>query len=185
MDTLATVGELENHLQRDVDQGYAEQALALASGAARAYCGWDLARETATLRVDGNGTSILSLPTLNLIDVHEIRINGVAVDMQYVHWSPRGQIFWWRGDPPTSTRWRGGWPEFGVIEADVDHGYDPIPDLIKLVVLDLAACRQSNPEGLASATVGQVSKSWSTGGGSSEYGLSELHAVLLDRYRIF
>jgi hypothetical protein len=44
----------------------------------------------------------------------------------------------------------------------------------------------SNPEGLQSATVGQVTKTWgssSTTGGSTS-GMSTLHSALLDRYSI-
>lgn len=177
MDPLATVGELENHLQREVDQGQGEQAVTLASGAVRAYCGWDLARESTTLYADGTGSSLLSLPTLYLIDVTALRIDGETVDPAGIDmptWSRKGQLFRWIG-----------FPRHAVVEADVVHGYNPIPDLVKLVVLDVAACNLNNPQQLASVTVGQVSKTWPTGAGYAEYGLSSLHAALLDRYRLF
>jgi len=181
MPPLATVGELETHLQRTFDdQGQAEQALVLASGAVRAFCGWELARENTTFQVDGQGSNILTLPTLELIDVTDIRIDGVsqALDLPVTDY---GRITWWRKGQLFR---HAGWPARAVIEVDCLHGYDPIPDLIKLVTLDLAAVNLSNPEGLVSATVGQVSKTWASGSSGSRT-MSALHERLLDRYTLF
>lgn len=172
---LATVGELERHLQRVFDdQGRAEQALVLASGAVRAYCGWDLHLETTTFQVDGDGSQVLSLPTLHLIALDELRINGEVIgvtDARYPLWSRKGQLFR-----------AAGWAANLSVEADVMHGYDPIPDLIKLVVLDLAGRQLSNPEGYSQKTVGVVSVTYA--GSANESGLSALHSRLLDRYAL-
>lgn len=178
MDPLANVGELETHLQRDLDdQAGANFALSLASGAVRAYCGWDLAREETTFHVDGSGTQVLTLPTLHLLDVTEIRASGNVLDVtgtdDLIKWSRKGQIYR-----------AGGWHWSANLEVDVIHGYDPIPDLLKLVTLDLAAKNLNNPEGLISATVGQVSKTWATSGGNAGGSMSTLHERLLDRYSL-
>lgn len=181
MAALATVGELETHLQRTFDdQGQAEQVLALASGAVRAYCGWELARETTTFQVDGQGGTVLTLPTLELIDVTAIRIDGEpqtlglpVTDYGRITWWKKGQLFR-----------HAGWPVNAVIEVDGVHGYDPVPDLVKLVTLDIAAVNLSNPEGLVSATVGQVSKQWAQPSSGSRT-MSALHERLLDRYTLF
>lgn len=174
MDPLATQSELETHLQRDVEEAGAELALALASGAVRAFCGWDLARETATLQADGDGSPILSLPTLHLVDVTAVTVDDVEVDLNLLDrdrivWSKKGQLY--RAS---------GWPRFCVVSADVVHGYDPVPDLVKLVTLDLAARRLSNPEALVSATVSSVTKTWASSGSGPT--LSSLHERLLERF---
>lgn len=174
MASLATVGELENHLQRPVDvPAQGQQALDLASGAVRAYCGWNLARETTTLQVDGDGSQVLSLPTLHLLAITDIRVNGETLNAaDYPRYSLKGQLYR-----------AGGWTCYAVIEVDCIHGYDPVPDLLKLVVLDMAARQYSNPQQLVSATTGQVSRTWSTGNGAAP--MSALHERLLDRYRLF
>lgn len=173
MDPLATAGELDVHLQRTVDPDQAGQAVQLASGAVRAYCKWDLTRQTTTLQAAGTGTVVLTLPTLELIDVTAVRIGGVALDLDpaLLSWTRRGQLL-----RPA------GWPRLGNVEVDCTHGYDPVPDLIKLVVLELAAKGLNNPLGLVSATVGQVTRTYASS--SNTPALSELDQRLLERYSI-
>lgn len=177
MDPLATVGELETHLQRPLDPDRAALAVQLASGAVRAYCGWDLSLSTAaTLQVPGNGTIVLTLPTLRLHDVSKVVINGVEVPVTPLDlsWTQRGQLIR-----------LAGWPNLATIEVTCEHGYYDIPDLIKLVVLENAARAIANPEGLTSATVGAVTRTWRTGAlGGQPGGLSALDQRLLDRYSI-
>lgn len=175
---LATTGELATHLQRSIDPDDAELALMLASGAVRAYCGWDLARETTTLVAYGSGTPVLSLPTLSLLDLTAVRVDGAdldltltGVDVGRVVWSRKGQLF--RGI---------GWPRHVPIEADATHGYDPIPDVVKLVCLERAARVLANPEQLVSATVSSVTKTWATS--NTSFALSSLDERLLDRFRL-
>lgn len=173
MDPLATVGELENHLQRQVDPDPGAQALQLASGAVRAFCKWDISEETTTLVGEGAGWMVLTLPTLNLTAVDEVRIEGTVIDItpSAMSWSKRGQLY-----RPTL-----GWPQWAQVEVDCTHGYDPIPDMLKLVTLDLAARVMANPEQLVSATTGAVSRTWSGGDGPA---LSPLHERLLHRYSL-
>lgn len=174
MAALATVGELETHLGRTLDAEQAQQWLDLASGAVRAYCGWNLAREDTTFYFEGNGTALIDLPTLELISVAEVRANSVAVDT--VTWP----IIWSRQGQGRLAVWTRG-VQYAV---DATHGYDPIPDLLRLVTLDLAARQVHNPMGLVSATVGQVSRTWASGSGADPSAPSSLHERLLDRYRL-
>lgn len=173
MDPLASVGELETHLQRDVDATGGQLAVTLASGAVRAYCGWDLARESTTFYVTSDGGPLVTLPTLHLLAVDEIRAGTQIVDPAKwpYSYSRKGQIW--------------GSFAYGIeYQIDVVHGYQPIPDLLKLVTLDLAAKSLNNPEGLSSATVGQVSKTWATSGSTPGNAMSALHERLLDRYSL-
>ncbi|MET0415338.1 MAG: hypothetical protein ABW022_04895 [Actinoplanes sp.] len=179
MDTLATVGELELHLQREfADQAAAELALALSSGAVRAYCGWNISQEETTFEVDGDGSRLLSLPTLLLLDLVELWVDDELVDpldtQLWPQWSKKGQLYR-----------RCGWKDHSVIHARVLHGHNPVPDLVKLVALDLASKNTQNPEGLVSATVGQVSKTWAGSNTGTDNGsLPALHSRLLDRYAL-
>jgi len=176
MAALATVGELETHLGRDLDAEQAELFLDLASGAVRAYCGWALAREDTVMQLDGDGSCVLSLPTLLLVELTALVVDGQDVDpagADWPVWSAKGQLYR-----------RGGWRRHAVIDAAVTHGYAPVPDLLKLVALDLAARQVHNPTGLASVTVGQVSRTWARTGTGDPMALSGLHERLLDRYRL-
>jgi len=168
MAPLATAAELNTYLQRTVPGPLAELLLASASGAVRAYCRWDISRATETLHAVGDGGVIVTLPTLHLVDVDEIRIDTVAqnlVDPRVV-WSRTGQLY-------TSTYW----PTFAKIEVDCTHGFDPVPDLVRLVTLTMAARALNNPEGLKAATTGAVTRQWDTS-------MTDLHMRLLDQYRL-
>lgn len=176
MDALATAGELDIHLQREVDPDRAELALQLASGAVRAYCGWNISQTVETLTATGDATIVLTLPTLQLNDVTEVRIGGVVQDITplYATWTRRGQILRFAG-----------WPQHSEVEVDCDHGYLVLPDVIKLLVLEQAARHMNNPTGLTSATVGRVTRTFATTSSSSGGSrLTELDQRLLDQFKI-
>lgn len=172
MDPLASPDELNVHLQREVEPDRAALALQLASGAVRAYCGWDLSRQNDTLLGVGQGTIVVTLPTLWLEHVEEIRIDGEVLDLDPVKvtWTRRGQIIR-----------TGGWAVNMDVEVDCVHGFDPTPDLLKLVTLEQAARSLANPQQLVQATVGAVSRTYGT---ANQPRLSELDQRLLDKYRI-
>lgn len=173
MEPLATAGELETHLQRDLDQAGADQALSLASGAVRAYCGWDLSREDTTFYIEATGDPLVTLPTMELIAVTEVRATGGTIVDPALYpytFGRKGQVW-------------GTFAPCVQYEFDVTHGYEPIPDALKLVTLDLSARSLSNPESLVSASSGQVSRTWGSNTGGVT--LTDLHRRLLDRYSLF
>lgn len=173
MAALATVAELESHLQRDVaDPVSAELALAGASGSVRAYCGWNLSQESTTFHLRGNDSQILTLPTLRLTSVSAVRVDTVATVA--FNWDRAGQL---------DRHWQ-PWSRREVVEVDATHGYAPLPDVLRLVTLDLATRALSNPEALISATVGPVSRTYATGAANSGVLLSPLHMRLLDHYKL-
>lgn len=150
--TLCTTDELNAHVQREVDGEVAELALDLASGIVRAFCQWGISAEATTFTVDGSGHSVLSLPTLHLVSVEEVRLLGVPLVIGPESWSERGQL--WR---------REGWPSvFRNVEVDCHHGYRPseMPAAVRAVVLTIAAGRIHNTEGLRSKTVGDTSRTY-------------------------
>lgn len=168
MAALATPLELASHLQRDLDLATANLALAGASGAIRAHCGWGILRESTTFVVDGDGSTILTLPTLHLVSVDAIRIGGLAVDPAGVQpvAHPRGQLIW-----------ANTWPALAHIEVDAVHGYLDVPDVVKLVTLTMAARIYNNPDNVKSASVGTVSRTY-------DPKLTALDVRLLDPYRL-
>jgi hypothetical protein len=180
MQPFATFDELQLHLGRTLDDQFAaEQALALSSGAVRSYCRWEISRNTAAdMQAYGDGSHLLSLPTLLLNSVTSIAVDGIDIGpivwSQDLNWGRKGQI-----------HRTGGWCKDTIVDVVCDHGYDSdeLPDVITLVTLDAAARQLSNPENLVSASTGEVSRSWSSSSGSAS-GLSSLHQVLLDNYRL-
>lgn len=163
---FADAAELDVLLQYAAPPTASELALAGASGAVRSYCGWVLSRESAVLTAEGAGGVLLDLPTLHLVSVDSILVNGEAVDLDTVIVTRRGQLV-----RPAY------WPNDAKVEVDCVHGYDPIPDVVKLVTLTLAARILTNPEGAKSASVGSVSRSFDTR-------LSQLDMRLVDPYRL-
>lgn len=175
MEPLATLAELEAHLQHPVDPASGQLALENASGAVRAYCGWRIDRAAETFFCDGTGTSLLSLPTLYLHTVAQVLLDGVVLDEAAgdYGWSHHGQL------------WRvAGWPALPrIAQADVVHGFDPAPDACRAVTLNLASRQTVNPLGLRSATVGTVTRAYSTEAHASQ-GMTALDAALLAPFRL-
>lgn len=148
---LVTVEELAAYLQRDVNQATAELALAGASAIVREYCRWGIARNSAaTLVLDASGSRVLNLPTLKLNAVRSVTVDGTELDPSEYTWSAGGQLYR-----------EAGWPRgFRTVTAVVDHGHDPIPDDVRIVVCAIAARYLSNPENLRSKSIGGISRSY-------------------------
>lgn len=169
MDPLISVDDLAGYLQRPIDRASATIAVQGASGLVRAYCGWGLSRAVETLTVDANGTGSVNLPTLRLNDVTEVRVDGDILDPSTYNWGFNGILV-----ATTGYRWMAG---LRKIEADVDHGYQPIPDEVCIVASAIAARLYANPEGLASKASGDDSRTF----GAT---LSDLEMRLISAYRL-
>jgi hypothetical protein len=167
---LASPAELEAHLQASIPDSQATLVLAGASGAVRAYCGWNLTRETRTFYLMGDGSPLLTLPTLELVSVEEVRVGDVTLDL--VASAPvvlrHGQILLPEG-----------WIAGAVIQVDATHGYDAVsvPDVLRLVTLTIAARTVNNPDNYKTANVGTVTRAY-------DPGLTALDARLLAPYRL-
>lgn len=165
---LASPADLAAYLHRDeaeLNVAAAELALAGASGAVQDWCRWDIAYEERTFTVDGSGHRFLLLPTLHLVSVQEVRLDGEALDADDYTWSVSGQL-----DRAA------GWPRrFRCVEVDCHQGYEPVPDLVRLITLERAARQYENPQRLSAKSVGGVSHS---------YDLTELEMTQLESYRL-
>ena len=164
---LITAEELAGYLQRDLDRFSAELAIRGASGVVRTFCGWNLSQVVETLTVDANGSVSVNLPTLQLNDVTEVRVDGQVLDPSQYGWGANGVLV---------ARYR--WPDgLRRIAADVDHGYDPIPDELRIVASTIAGRLYSNPEGLTQKSSGDNSRSFGAV-------LSDLEMRLITAYRL-
>lgn len=170
MEPLVTVADLSTHLQREVDEGPAALAVAGASGAVRSHCRWDISREDAAFTVAGSGTRVLNLPTLHLVDVLAVRLDDGT---ELVRGGGNGEYLWVkRGQMYRSAAWPG---PFRHVEVQCVHGYDPVPDVVRLVTLTIAAREYTNPMRLRDASVGSVTR---------RFDMTALDMALLDTYRL-
>lgn len=146
--------------------GLEEWRLTVASAAIRSYCGWHVApvlEETVTL--DGNGGTVLMLPTLRLVSLDEVRVHGEVVGD--VEWSHMGAL-------------RGRWPNrWRSIQVRMHHGFDAPADLLG-VVLEAAARAVNSELGGQAETIGPFSFSASEGSTA----LFDHELRVLDRYRL-
>ena len=173
MDPLASTESFASYLQRDLDTATAMLALAGASALIRGYCGWSISQETTTMVRDGNGTEVLSLPTLKLNAVTSVTVGGVVLDSDAYEIASRGQL----------RRPGGAWPYgFANISAYVDHGYAVIPDDVQLVTCSLAARYYTNPDSLRSKASGDDSRVYAAVIINSDF--AELAMQLLAAYRL-
>lgn len=158
--------ELSKFRELMAGDGLEEWQLIVASGAIRSYCGWHVAPvESETLTLDGHGGTILDLPTLRLVSLEEVRVQGAVV--QAPEWSSDGTI-------------RGSWPDvWRSIEVDMTHGFDAPADLLGIVV-DAAARAVSAELGGQAEVMGPFSFSASEGSTS----LFDHELAVLDRYRL-
>lgn len=141
-----------------LDTGVATQALASASGAIRAVCGWSITQETV---VDYRApwgwwrSKTLFLPTLKLSAVSVSVLGHPVLEGWDYGWDESGAVHLYRASywiamsqatlPPTLT-------------FTYAHGFDPVPDVVRAVCLEQAAVSYRNPQGLVSSTYANVTE---------------------------
>lgn len=182
---LAGLADLEAAVGHPVDPVSGDAALVSASGLVRAWCGWSISLETGvTFTVDGSGTCAVGLPTLHLVDVIEVRLDGALLTwsstaMDGYDWSHHGHLYRWCGWPRQP---RG-------VQATVDHGYDPVPDAVRAVVVGMAARTVEVPVGVRQDAVGTVIRQYgdpygASAGSSAGDQLNPLSAAVLGPFRL-
>lgn len=145
----------------------AEGALNGASTAIRRYCGWHISpSKTETVRIDGPGGRIFSLPTKYLTALPTIVEHHHSGDLTFVddvdyEWSELGEVERLRtqqtfGHPTGiwTTRFRG-------LEPTMTHGHDAadITDLQQLV-LAIVTRGLASPTGATMEAAGAMSVKW-------------------------
>jgi hypothetical protein len=147
---LVTIEQFAGYLKRDLDEFDAYSAQQLLDGAAAAvveYCGWHIAPVlTETVTVDGSGTRIQPLPTLNLISLDAVAERGRPHDPGWIDWSVNGLLEKRSGGMWTARR-------RGVV-AEITHGYAATPGWLLTLICALAGRAYITPAGIAQEAAG-------------------------------
>lgn len=136
-----------------------------ASAAIRDLCGWHIAPvvEQTLLIDEPMGRADIFLPTLRLLEVTAVTVEGVALDVDQlaaVDWSSRGYLG--RGNG-------GRWPtRRRSVEVTVRHGWPAPPASVARVCMALAQRMGASPAGLVRQQVGQRSEEYLRGLHASE-----------------
>jgi hypothetical protein len=145
-------------------------AVELGNAVVREYCGWSLFPVVSeVLTLDGDGTRLLRLPTLQLNAVNSVTLDGVLLDPTEYAWSAIGLLYrqWWACGARN-------------VVVDFDHGYLTRPGGPALVALATAAREYLNPAPqLVEASSGTVRRRYADPGQ-----LSALETRLLDPHRL-
>lgn len=176
MTTLVDVAEWSDYA-RVPPPPNAATLLEAASGVVRTYCGWSISAETVEGQPrDGDGSSLLLLPTLRLTAVTAVVLAGRAlVDGVDFDWSTAGII--------QRLPYGRCWPhKKRAIVTSYRHGYVLVPAEIKAVVVALAARSATAPAGLVQQTVGAITYRWAEA--ASSFGPTDGEKAVLDRYRV-
>jgi len=123
-----------------------DAVLEAVSAGVRAYCGWHIAPViTETVVLDSDGATVLVLPSLHVIGVDEVKVNGKPLDADKFEWSGSGELRRGYGWP---NRWRS-------VEVTFEHGFDQAL-AVGQIVLQVAAGALASPMGAVSERAGQV-----------------------------
>lgn len=108
----------------------------------RDYCEWHIfpvVSETGVLATIGN-EGIVILPTLNLVSVEDIRLNGAPLTAGVWEMNPAGFI--------TYRGWAARRARGCVVSVDFTHGYDEIPKAVAEVGYELTSRTMEKPAGV-------------------------------------
>lgn len=110
--------------------------LSAASAAVRRFCGWHIAPVvTDALVLDGPGGSSLLLPTLELVELVSVAVNGAQLDAAALEWSADGIV-------------RGNWPaRFRSVAVTMRHGWEATPADLEAIVCMVAGRHALTPTG--------------------------------------
>jgi hypothetical protein len=134
----------------------------------KAYCGWHVAPSLSeTVKVEGDGSRVLLLPSLHVTGVSEVRDEDNTV---VTGWKVR-----------ENGVARGCWTPETLYSFDITHGYEEMPGEVAEIVADLDA--RSGSAG-AFAQVGQVRYATGSDGAPIGGALTTAQKAVLDRYKL-
>lgn len=111
----------------EADPGFTDGQLDVAVAVVRSYCRWHIAGpRTEMLTLDGRGGTLLQLPTLHLVEVASVTVDGIEITD--VDWSTNGTL-----------ERRACWPvKRRSIEVEVTHGHERCPEDVAGVIASIA-----------------------------------------------
>jgi hypothetical protein len=148
--SIVVIEDFASYLKRDLGELDAYTAQLLLDGASdlvTEYCGWHITPVISeTVTVDGTGTLIQTLPTLNLVSLDTIAENGRALDVSRIDWSANGLL---------EKRWVNCWTgrRRGIV-AGITHGYAQTPGWMTTLICAMAGRAFNSPLGILSETAG-------------------------------
>ena len=154
---IVTVDELENKLRIPVDTEQAEAVLAEAEGEVVSACpGWQLTPTVSTVDLQGSGFSDLLLPRPPVTEVTSVSTAAGPVS----GWTLESSVK--AGERRDRLVTAGAWDVGTVYTVVYLHGFDldTVPQVVKSVVLRLAARMWVNPEQVMQKRRGDYSASF-------------------------
>lgn len=149
-----------------------EHVLEGASASVRRRCRWHVTpviKETITVNLDG--ASHVFLPTMHVIDIHEVKLFGVELDPGHYGWSSTGLLELFVYDIPK---------RFRALEVTLTHGFHEAPDL-SAIASKIALFSLASPLGVTREQAGQMSVSFGTQRGM---GFADRDLIIIDTYRV-
>lgn len=138
------------------DRPFLDAALKAATTRIRNFCGWHIATEQQdTLVLDGQGAAVIYLPTMRVVSIDEMTIDGTEVvfESDSLQWSEGGRL--WR--PSWSVNYRGE-------QLKYTHGFAAVPDDLVDLTLLIASRDIGSPLGAVREQTLSSSVTWSQTG---------------------
>lgn len=172
--SFATVEDLETYLGVEAGSLNAEQAqlmLDIATSAISDECGQTIAlEEDDSIQLRGSWGRELWLPQRPIVAITSIAIDGIGIDSALYKFDVEGRVTWYRGSwasignlaelDVAGSYWGG---DEILIDVTYSHGYDPIPDNVRGVCLDMArrAVRTPDAGAIIQESIGSYSVAYS------------------------
>ncbi|MCV7100079.1 hypothetical protein [Mycobacterium palustre] len=156
-----------------------------ALAAVRRYCGWRVTPVGVdTVTLDGPGRRLLSLPTLQLVELQSVTEDGVELDVSTLEWSKAGLV-----RKKSGARWS---HHYGSIEVRMEHGYADAWDwqsaVLELIDREAAAVGAvaGNSGPMIEKKVDDVVYRWmnTIGDPANQAAFDMLNHEIIDPYRI-
>lgn len=165
---LASLDDLKVKVGGNPDVEKLQLSLDLASARFRGQTNNPISLTTETISLDTQGACRLVLPVVPVQSVQSVELFGQAIDFE---WSATGSIRFTQPLPDA----------YNALSVTYTHGYDPVPDDIRDVVLEQAAAIYNLLPGVMSYTVGAESRSYST---ALTVGTTAQWAAMVGKYKI-
>lgn len=158
IDTFASAAQMAQRSQGAIpaDRPFLDIALKAATRRIRNYCGWHIATEQQdTLPLDGQAAAVIYLPTMRIVSIDEMTIDGTPVvfESDTLQWSVDGRL--WR--PSWSVNYQG-------VQLKYTHGFETVPDDLVDLTLLIASRDLGSPLGVVREQTLSSSVTWSQTG---------------------
>jgi hypothetical protein len=189
MTDLVDATQLAAYIKEDTatwNAARAQLCLDGAMGAVVEYCGWHIAPSlTADIVVDGSGTRLQPLPTMNLTALNTVVEDGSTLDVDQIDWSSNGLLEKRGCDGRYGAALRWTARRRGVA-VNVTHGFTNTPSWVVTLVCAVAARGFLTAPGVAQEAAGGESVTYATPGAlpPGSVVLSAVDKKMLDRIRV-